>query len=198
MCQRPFATCSGRSGIRRDPVGLEPLSAGGEPVIDEHVQQWVTNVRHAGALLVPIERVSVPGVPYEDSDGRSRGRVYPGAVRKKEAIREPLHACTPDGPGASPVPLCGRALSRLNRRCAPPKRAVSSHTIETVMVCFRTVVLFACCLLSAETASATWSVIAVDRATGRVVISSATCVPQRAFAGFPAKDLRDVQAIVVP
>jgi uncharacterized Ntn-hydrolase superfamily protein len=66
------------------------------------------------------------------------------------------------------------------------------------MVCFRTVVLFACCLLSAESASATWSVIAVDRATGRVVISSATCVPQQAFAGFPAKDLRDVQAIVVP
>jgi uncharacterized Ntn-hydrolase superfamily protein len=66
------------------------------------------------------------------------------------------------------------------------------------MVCFRTVVLFACCVLSAKSASATWSVIAVDRATGRVVISSATCVPQRAFAGFPAKDLRDVQAIVVP
>jgi len=66
------------------------------------------------------------------------------------------------------------------------------------MVCFRTVVLFACCLLSAESASATWSVIAVDRASGRVVISSATCVPQQAFAGFPATDLRDVQAIVVP
>ena len=66
------------------------------------------------------------------------------------------------------------------------------------MVCFRTVVLLACCLLSARSASATWSVIAVDRASGRVVISSATCVPQQAFAGFPAKDLRDVQAIVVP
>jgi uncharacterized Ntn-hydrolase superfamily protein len=41
-------------------------------------------------------------------------------------------------------------------------------------------------------------VIALDRATGTVVIASATCVAQQAFAGFPAKDLRDVQAIVVP
>jgi uncharacterized Ntn-hydrolase superfamily protein len=47
-------------------------------------------------------------------------------------------------------------------------------------------------------ASATWSVIALDRKTGTVVIASATCVTQQAFARFPAKDLRDVQAIVVP
>jgi uncharacterized Ntn-hydrolase superfamily protein len=38
----------------------------------------------------------------------------------------------------------------------------------------------------------------VDRATGVIVISSATCVAQQAFEKFPAKDLRDVQAIVVP
>lgn len=48
------------------------------------------------------------------------------------------------------------------------------------------------------TASATWSVIAVDIRTGRIVIASATCVPQDRFAGFPAKGLMDVQAIVVP
>ncbi len=47
-------------------------------------------------------------------------------------------------------------------------------------------------------AFATWSVIAVDRKTGQVVIASATCVPQEAFAGFPAKGLKDVQAIIVP
>jgi uncharacterized Ntn-hydrolase superfamily protein len=47
-------------------------------------------------------------------------------------------------------------------------------------------------------ARATWSVIAVDRKTGQVVIASATCVPQQAFAGFPAKGLKDVQAIIVP
>ncbi len=46
--------------------------------------------------------------------------------------------------------------------------------------------------------SATWSVIAVDARTGRVVIASATCVPQDRFAGFPAKGLMDIQAIVVP
>ncbi len=52
--------------------------------------------------------------------------------------------------------------------------------------------------LFASSASATWSVIAVDRKTGTIVISSATCVPQDAFARFPARDLMDIQAIVVP
>jgi uncharacterized Ntn-hydrolase superfamily protein len=47
-------------------------------------------------------------------------------------------------------------------------------------------------------ALATWSVIAVDRKTGQIVIASATCVPQDAFAGFPAKGLKDVQAIIIP
>jgi len=47
-------------------------------------------------------------------------------------------------------------------------------------------------------ASATWSVIAVDRATGRIVISSATCVTQGSLERFPAKGLMDVQAIIVP
>jgi uncharacterized Ntn-hydrolase superfamily protein len=53
-------------------------------------------------------------------------------------------------------------------------------------------------VLTAPSALATWSVIAVDRGTGRVVIASATCVPQASIAGFPAEDLRDIQAIVVP
>ena len=47
-------------------------------------------------------------------------------------------------------------------------------------------------------ASATWSVVAVDARTGRVVIASATCVAQGRFANFPAKGLMDIQAIVVP
>jgi len=46
--------------------------------------------------------------------------------------------------------------------------------------------------------SATWSVIAVDARTGRIVIASATCVPQARLLGFPARDLMDIQAIVVP
>ena len=50
----------------------------------------------------------------------------------------------------------------------------------------------------ASPALATWSVIAVDQKTREVVIASATCVPQSAFAMFPAKGLMDVQAIVVP
>jgi uncharacterized Ntn-hydrolase superfamily protein len=47
-------------------------------------------------------------------------------------------------------------------------------------------------------ASATWSVIAVDTRTGRVVIASATCVSQEALRGFPSRGLMDIQAIVVP
>ena len=66
------------------------------------------------------------------------------------------------------------------------------------MVLLRSFVLFGVYLLSASPAWATWSVIAVDRSTGTVVIASATCVTQKALTGFPAKDLRDIQAIVVP
>jgi uncharacterized Ntn-hydrolase superfamily protein len=52
-----------------------------------------------------------------------------------------------------------------------------------------------------STASATWSVIALDARTGQVIIASATCVRQM---GFPkrepngARDLMDVQAVIVP
>jgi uncharacterized Ntn-hydrolase superfamily protein len=56
-------------------------------------------------------------------------------------------------------------------------------------------------LLLATTAapvSATWSVIAVDARTGRVVVASATCVAQARLLNFPAKGLMDIQAIVVP
>ncbi len=52
--------------------------------------------------------------------------------------------------------------------------------------------------LSPASVQATWSVIAADRASGRVVIASATCVSQAALERFPAKGLMDVQAIVVP
>jgi uncharacterized protein DUF1028 len=54
--------------------------------------------------------------------------------------------------------------------------------------------LLSLCLLAfvPSTASATWSVIAVDRATGRVVIASATCVDR------DDQFLMGVQAVVVP
>jgi uncharacterized Ntn-hydrolase superfamily protein len=60
------------------------------------------------------------------------------------------------------------------------------------------VVAFALLLSPASSAFATWSVIALDRDTRSVVIASATCVPQQRLEGFPARDLRDIQAIVVP
>jgi uncharacterized Ntn-hydrolase superfamily protein len=61
----------------------------------------------------------------------------------------------------------------------------------------RAVLALAFALVSSP-AFATWSVVAVDQKTGQVVIASATCVPQARFAGFPAKGLMDIQAIVVP
>jgi uncharacterized Ntn-hydrolase superfamily protein len=54
-------------------------------------------------------------------------------------------------------------------------------------------------LLAAESSAfATWSVVAVDRRTGAIVIASASCVPQQAFAGLHANGLMDIQAIVAP
>lgn len=47
-------------------------------------------------------------------------------------------------------------------------------------------------------ASATWSVIAIDARTGRIVIASATCLSQATLRQFPATGLMDIQAVVVP
>lgn len=53
-------------------------------------------------------------------------------------------------------------------------------------------------LLLAHPAQATWSVVALDRDTGTLVIASATCVARARFATFPADGLMDIQAIVEP
>jgi uncharacterized Ntn-hydrolase superfamily protein len=65
----------------------------------------------------------------------------------------------------------------------------------------RAAAALAIALFVPASAWATWSVIAVDARTGQVIIASATCVRQ---AGFPerkpngARDLMDVQAVIVP
>ena len=56
----------------------------------------------------------------------------------------------------------------------------------------RTAVLLVALAALPQSAFATWSVIAVDRSTGRVVIASATCVDQN------DEFLKGVQAVVVP
>ena len=56
----------------------------------------------------------------------------------------------------------------------------------------RTVLLLIACSFLPSSAFATWSVIAVDQATGRVVIASATCVDR------DDQFLMGVQAVVVP
>jgi uncharacterized protein DUF1028 len=56
----------------------------------------------------------------------------------------------------------------------------------------RVVMLSALLLALPSSAFATWSIVAVDRSTGRVVIASATCVDQN------DEFLKGVQAVVVP
>ena len=56
----------------------------------------------------------------------------------------------------------------------------------------RALFLLVCSLVISNSAFGTWSVIAVDRATGRVVIASSTCT------GTTDDFLKDVQAVVVP
>lgn len=58
--------------------------------------------------------------------------------------------------------------------------------------------LVAAVIGSPSPAWARWSVIAFDQKTGIGVVASATCVAQERFAQFPARDLMDIQAIVVP
>ena len=53
-------------------------------------------------------------------------------------------------------------------------------------------------LWTPSAALGTWSVIAVDRQSGQVIIASATCVRQSRFPPRPARDLMDVQAVIVP
>src|SRR5437763_16120233 len=57
-------------------------------------------------------------------------------------------------------------------------------------------------VLAAEApAWATWSIIAVDKKSGQVIVASATCVAQAAFPRrqpTPSRDLMDVQAVIVP
>lgn len=56
-------------------------------------------------------------------------------------------------------------------------------------------------VLGRSSAWATWSVIAIDTKTGQVIIASATCVRQSAFANrqpIAARDLMDIQAVIVP
>ncbi len=65
----------------------------------------------------------------------------------------------------------------------------------------RFLLAFLLLVVARSTAYATWSVIAIDAKTGQVIIASATCVRQSAFPQRnpnPARDLMDVQAVVVP
>lgn len=66
----------------------------------------------------------------------------------------------------------------------------------------KNVLLAAVMVLAIQSSAwATWSVIAIDKTTGQVIIASATCVAQ---AGFPnrkpvgSRDLMDLQAVIVP
>ncbi len=68
------------------------------------------------------------------------------------------------------------------------------------MSTFRLALLLVLCFAPSR-AYATWSVIAINTKTGQVIIASATCVRQAAFptrTPNAARDLMDVQAVIVP
>ena len=62
----------------------------------------------------------------------------------------------------------------------------------------RGLLAFAFILAVHPMAFATWSILAVDASTGQIVVASATCLQQAVFPRLGAKDLRDIQAVVVP
>lgn len=78
---------------------------------------------------------------------------------------------------------------RTQKRAPRPTPLASRDRLRNIAMQLRFAVLS---LLLALPAEATWSVIAVDRAIGRVVIASSTCT------GNTDDFLKDVQAVVVP
>ena len=66
------------------------------------------------------------------------------------------------------------------------------------MKCLKWMPPFLVVVLAASPGFATWSIVAVDRSTGQLVIASFTCVARERFATFPAEGLMDIQAVVVP
>jgi uncharacterized Ntn-hydrolase superfamily protein len=62
----------------------------------------------------------------------------------------------------------------------------------------RTFPAIAFVLLLASEAWATWSILAIDTASGQMIVASATCLQQSVFPRIGVRDLRDVQAVVVP
>src|SRR4030095_6598514 len=62
----------------------------------------------------------------------------------------------------------------------------------------RSLSVIALILMLASKAFATWSILAVDTASGQMVVASATCLQQSVFPRLGARDLRDIQAVVVP
>jgi uncharacterized Ntn-hydrolase superfamily protein len=62
----------------------------------------------------------------------------------------------------------------------------------------RVIAAWAFLLGGAMPAGATWSVMALDRNSGTIVVASAACTAQRGLAAMRAKGLMDIEAIVVP
>src|SRR5437870_4219413 len=85
--------------------------------------------------------------------------------------------------------------SGTNERClrmvSPKERSILGRTFREIVMRRSIVVLLVLLALPAP-AFATWSIVAVDRSTGRVVIASATCVDR------DDEFLKGVQAVVVP
>ena len=102
------------------------------------------------------------------------------------------------------TPLISCIVAGRSRLCRLLRRTITfslfpstTHQAQLTMPKFAVTALITLLTLTSSL-SATWSVIAVDARTGRIVIASATCVSQDRLLSFPAKGLMDIQAIIVP
>ena len=98
--------------------------------------------------------------------------------------------------GTSLSPLRGSEISSHSDPGLAPGatfscRSTARSSIHSVTR--RLLVLFGFFLVFQSRAWATWSILAVDQKTGRIVIASATCVPFE-----PPQSLMEVQAVIVP
>ncbi len=99
----------------------------------------------------------------------------------------------------SPRQPSSRPARKPSRGRGRSPAASRAHERTRRFACVRRLVAACLVVLTVPASlSATWSVIAVDTRTGQVIVASATCVAQERFAGFPAKGLMDIQAIVAP
>ena len=154
------------------------------------------------ALLAELETLTGPELAVSTKDYLSRSEVE-AVMKRRDLIVEHFRARVKQLGEARVLYLKAegrrqKATGQIPPDCVRPHLSLASARLRRM----KSVVLgLAFVLASGSPAFATWSVIALDAATGQAIIASATCVRQ---GGFPqrqpngSRDLMDVQAVIVP